>query len=79
MRLYYVDHSVVVTQSYAIVAADEDDLKQKLAERADAVKNVPFASKIERDKTGKAIGHELGPDWTYAPHGPKWDGTSKKD
>jgi hypothetical protein len=79
MNLYYVDHSVVVTQRYVLVATDEDDLKRLLAERAEAVKAVQFVSKIERDKKGNVVAHELSADWPYAPHGPKWDGTSKKE
>jgi hypothetical protein len=79
VKLYYVDHSVVVVQRYALIAEDEEDLKRLLAEREAAVRAAPFTAKVPRDKAGKPIGHELGPDWPYAPHGPTWDGTSKKD
>ncbi len=79
MKLYYVDHSVIVVQRYALIAKDEDDLKRLLAEREAAVRAATFTAKVPRDKAGKAIGHELSEDWPYAPHGPAWDGTSKKE
>lgn len=79
MKLFYVEHSVVVTKHFALIAADEDDLKRLLAEREAAVHAAPFTSKVERDKSGKPIGHQLNADWTYAPHGPTWDGTAKKE
>lgn len=77
MKLYYVEHEVLVRKSYALIAANEDELKELLAEREQAVRTAPFAPKLQRDKKGAVVAHELNSDWTSAPHGPKWDGTAK--
>lgn len=79
MKLYYVEHSVVVVKSFALIAKDEQHLQALLDERKSAVAAVPFTAKIQRDKKGNVVEHQLSDAWTYVPHGPKWDGTAKKD
>ena len=74
MKLYYVEHQVVTTQLYALVAEDEADLKRQLAEREAIVRAAAFTPKFQRDKSGALIGYQMGPDWTYVPFGPKWNG-----
>lgn len=75
MKLYYVEHSVVTTARYALVAKDDDDLKRVLAEREAAVKAAPFVAKLQRDKSGNPIGFEMSKDWDCGIAGPTWNGT----
>ena len=74
MQLFYVEHSVLTTQKYALLAKDEDDLKRILEERERTIREAQFVAKLERDKQGKVIGHQLNSDWDSGCQGPKWDG-----
>jgi hypothetical protein len=75
MNLYYVEHSVVTTARYALLAKDDEDLKRVLAEREAAVRAAPFVVKYARDKQGKIESHKLNPDWNVGCAGPAWNGT----
>lgn len=77
MNLYYVEHEVLVRKTYALIAADDEDLKRLLAEREATIRVATFSPKLQRDKKGAVLAHKLNADWTRAPHGPKWDGTAK--
>ncbi len=74
MKLFYVEHSVLKTARYALLAEDEDDLKLKLAEREAIVKAAPFIVKLQRDKAGKVEGHQLSTDWNVLVPQAPWDG-----
>ena len=74
MKLFYVEHSVVTTESFALLAKDEEDLKRVLAERELAFKNAAFTAKVQRNKQGKVEGHQLSSDWDSGCQGPAWNG-----
>lgn len=76
MKLFYVEHSVVTTEKFALVARDEEHLEQLLSERKETFDAVEFSSKLQRDKKSAVLSHELNEDWTTVPAGPKWDGRS---
>jgi hypothetical protein len=73
MNLYYVDHSVMTTKRFALIAKDEDDLKRIIAEREVKVLTM-FTSKAERDKSGATIAYKLSPAWGGGCACSPWDG-----
>lgn len=73
MNLYYVDHSIMVTQRFALLAVDQDELNAIIAAREAKVLTM-FKSKVVADKSGKPLVYPLSADWDGGCSGPPWDG-----
>lgn len=63
MKTVYVTHTVLTTKQFCMVVKDEADLAAQLATREASIKAQPFVAKLDRDKAGKPVFHELSPDW----------------
>lgn len=74
MKLFYVEHTVLSTARFALLAEDEEQLKVVLAEREASLRKAPFTSKISRDKGGKVQSFALGSDWDPGTAPQAWDG-----
>lgn len=63
MKTVYVTHSVLTTARFCMVVKDEEDLKQQLVEREATLRAQPFVGKVDRDKAGKPLMHQMSKDW----------------
>lgn len=62
-NMYYVHVTVAVPQEVALIATNEEELKEKIAECEKRFCDTPFTSKIRRDSAGKIKAYPLNKDW----------------
>jgi len=63
MKLIYVSHPKLVMERVAMMVADQADLDLQLAVRENAMRTAEFKVKLDRDKSGKPVFHELNSGW----------------
>jgi hypothetical protein len=71
MKLIYVTHPKLVMDRYAIMVENQEALDNELAKREQAIRDFDWKAKVERDKAGSPLFHELNPGWDkFVPE--KW-------
>lgn len=74
MKTVYVTHQILTTGRFCLVVQDEADLAEQLAERELIMReDAKWTPKVDRDKAGKPLFFEMGPDWPEGWRGPEWD------
>lgn len=63
MQLFYVTHTVTTEATSAIIAKDENHLKEILADKEDLFRREKFVTKFQKDKSA-TIGYPLNADWS---------------
>lgn len=69
-KLYYVEHSVVTKMRFALIAENEEEVKEELKARELKFKTLAFKSKIEK------VSYPLNKDWDSFKALP-WDGKTE--
>lgn len=67
MKLIYVTQQVVTERVVAMVVKDGDALETQLAAAEYNLRNIDWKPKLQRDKQGNPIFHQLGQDWSPYP------------